>query len=514
MKLVKNAAGREVPESLPGIGKLEPFQGAYARTPLVRREKGSRTLPRLNKIVETLEQAVLKSGLQDGMTVSFHHHFREGDFVVNMVMDIIANLGIKNLTLAPSSLTTCHAPLVEHIRKGVIKRIYTSGLRGELADEISHGLMDTPVLIHSHGGRARAVETGQLPIDVAFLGVPSCDLYGNANGFSGKSACGSLGYAIVDARNAKKVILITDNLVEYPNTPFSIDQDRVDSIVIVDAIGDPQGIATGATRMTRDPRELLIAEMAAQVIVASGYCEDGFSLQTGSGGSALAVTRFLREKMIERNIKASFALGGITSQIVKMHEEGLIKRILDVQSFDLDAVRSIGENRYHTEIDASYYANPLNKGCVVNKLNVVVLSAMEIDTEFNVNVITGSDGIIRGASGGHSDTAIGSGLSVVVAPLVRGRTPTVIDRVTTIVTPGETVDVLVTDHGVAVNPRRPEVLERLKAARLPVYPIEELKKKAEKVTGTPEPLQFGKKIVALVEYRDGTIIDVIREIHS
>ena len=218
--------------------------------------------------------------------------------------------------------------------------------------------------------------------------------------------------------------------------------------------------------------------------------------------------------MIELNIKASFALGGITSQIVKMHEEGLIKRILDVQSFDLDAVRSIGENRYHTEIDASYYANPLNKGCVVNKLNVVVLSAMEIDTEFNVNVITGSDGIIRGASGGHSDTAIGSGLSVVVAPLVRGRTPTVIDRVTTIVTPGETVDVLVTDHGVAVNPRRPEVLERLKAARLPVYPIEELKKKAEKVTGTPEPLQFGKKIVALVEYRDGTIIDVIREIHS
>ena len=514
MRLVQNAAGREVPETLPGIGKIAPFQGAYERTPLVRREKGSRTLPRLNKIVDTLEQAILKSSLNDGMTVSFHHHFREGDYVVNMVMDIIANLGIKNLTLASSSLTTCHAPLVEHIREGVIERIYTSGLRGELADEISHGLMDTPVLIHSHGGRARAEETGQIPIDVAFLGVPSCDLYGNANGFSGKSACGSLGYAIVDARNAKKVVLITDNLVEYPNTPFSIDQDRVDSIVIVDAIGDPQGIATGATRMSRDPRELLIAEMAAQVIVASGYFEDGFSLQTGSGGAALAVTRFLREKMLERNIKASFALGGITSQIVKMHEEGLIKRVLDVQSFDLDAVRSIGENRYHTEIDASYYANPLNKGCVVNKLNVVVLSAMEIDTDFNVNVITGSDGIIRGASGGHSDTAIGSGLSVIVAPLVRGRTPTVVDRVTTIVTPGETVDVLVTDHGIAVNPRRAEVLERLKAIRLPVYSIEELKKKAEKVTGTPEPLRLGEKIVALVEYRDGTIIDVIRQVHS
>jgi citrate lyase subunit alpha/citrate CoA-transferase len=513
VKLIKNAIGREVPEIVPGFNTLELFEGAYARTPLVRREKGSRTLPRLNKIVDTLEQAILKSGLQNGMTVSFHHHFREGDYVVNMVMDIIANLGIKDLTLASSSLTTCHTPLVEHIRKGVIKKIYTSGLRGELADEISHGLMDVPVLIHSHGGRARAIETGQFKIDVAFLGVPSCDLYGNANGFTGKSACGSLGYAIVDARNANKVVLITDNLSEYPNTPFSIVQDRVDSIVIVDAIGDPKGIATGATRLTRDPRELLIAEMASQVIVASGYFEEGFSLQTGYGGAALAVTQFLRDKMMERNIKASFALGGITSQIVKMHEEGLIKRILDVQSFDLEAVRSIGANRYHTEIDASYYANPLNKGCVVNKLNVVILSAMEIDIDFNVNVITGSDGIIRGASGGHSDTAVGSGLSVIVAPLVRGRTPTVIDRVTTVITPGETVDVLVTDHGIAVNPRRPEVAERIKAAHLPLYTIEELKKKAEKVTGAPEPLPFGDKIVGMVEYRDGTIIDVIREIH-
>ena len=510
--MIRNALGREVPTEIAGIGCLTPFEGPYAHTPLVRKEKGSRTLPRLSKIVDTLEQAIMKSGLKDGMTVSFHHHFREGDYIVNMVMDIIANLGIKGLTLASSSLTTVHAPLVEHIRSGVIRRIYTSGLRGTLADEISRGLMDIPVLIHSHGGRARAVESGQLKIDVAFLGVPSSDLYGNANGFSGRSACGSLGYAMVDARYAEKVILITDCLAEYPNTPFSIDQDRVDSIVVVDSVGDPKGISTGATRMTRDPRELLIAELASSVITCSGFFEDGYSLQTGSGGAALAVTRFLREKMLERNIKASFALGGITSQIVKMHEEGLIKKILDVQSFDLEAVRSIGANRYHTEIDASYYANPLNKGCVVNKINVVILSAMEIDTQFNVNVITGSDGIIRGASGGHSDTAVGSGLSVIVAPLVRGRTPTVIDDVTTVITPGESVDVLVKDHGLAVNPRRQDVLERVRAAGLPVYTIEELKKKAEKVTGRPDPIPFKEKIVALVEYRDGTIIDVIREV--
>jgi len=70
--------------------------------------------------------------------------------------------------------------------------------------------------------------------------------------------------------------------------------------------------------------------------------EQGYSLQTGSGGASVAVTRFLRDMVIERGITASFALGGITSQIVKMHEEGLIKRLLDVQSFDLEAVRSLG----------------------------------------------------------------------------------------------------------------------------------------------------------------------------
>jgi citrate lyase subunit alpha/citrate CoA-transferase len=137
---------------------------------------------------------------------------------------------------------------------------------------------------------------------------------------------------------------------------------------------------------------------------------------------------------------------------------------------------------------------------------------MEIDTSFNVNVLTGSDGVIRGASGGHSDTAIGSGISIIVAPLFRGRTATVVDRVDTIITPGETVDVLVTDYGVAVNPRRQDIYDRLKTKHLPIYTIDELQKKAQKVTGIPEPVGYEKKIVGVVEYRDGTILDVIRQV--
>ncbi|MDA3812391.1 MAG: citrate lyase subunit alpha [Spirochaetaceae bacterium] len=512
--MANNAVHRDIPQSLPGFDNIKPFEGAFKNTPLVRKEKGVRNLPKLNKLVETVEQAVIKTGLVDGMTISFHHHFRNGDYILNMVLDVIANMGIKNLTLASSSLTDAHSPLVEHIKTGVVTKIYTSGLRGKLGEFISNGHMETPVLIHSHGGRARAIESGSIKIDVAFLGVPSSDVYGNSNGYTGKSACGSLGYAKVDAEFANKVVLITDYLVEYPNTPFSIHQDQVDYIVKVDSVGDPKGISTGATRITKNPRDLLIAQNAADVVIASGYFEDGFSLQTGSGGASLATTIYLREQMIERGIKAGFALGGITSQMVKMHEEGLILKLLDTQSFDLDAVKSIANNKYHTEISASYYANPLNKGCAVNKLNVVILSALEIDTDFNVNVITGSDGILRGASGGHSDTAVGSGLSIIVAPLIRGRTATVVDKVQTIITPGQTVDVLVTDRGIAVNPLRKDIFNRLKETTLPLYTIEELKEKAQRVAGTPETIEFEDKIVALVEYRDGTIIDVIRQVKS
>lgn len=512
--MTENTLGRKIPEKVDNIGILTPFKGAYEYTPLVKKDKGNRQLPKLNKLIDTIEQVIIKTGLKDGMTISFHHHFRSGDRIVNMVMDVIANMGIKDITIAASSLSDVHAPLVKHIKNKVIKRIITSGLRGELAEAVSNGIMETPVLIHSHGGRARAIESGQIVIDVAFLGVPSCDVYGNANGYTGKSACGSLGYAMVDAGFAKKVVLITDNIVEYPNTPFSIHQDMVDYIVTVDSVGDPKGITTGATRITKNPRDLLLAKLVSEVVVNSGYFENGFSLQTGSGGASVAVTRFLREYMEERNVKARWALGGISGPMVKLHEDGFIGRLLDVQSFDGEAIRSIGENRYHTEIDASYYANPLNKGCAVNKLNVVILSALEIDKDFNVNVITGSDGIIRGASGGHSDTAVGSGLSIIVAPLVRGRTATVIDSVQTVITPGSTVDVLVTDRGIAVNPRRPEIMERLKSCKLPVYSIEELKNKAEKIVGRPEQIRFEEKIVALVEYRDGTIIDTIRQIKN
>lgn len=503
---------------VPNIEGISGIHGVYEKPENFA--KDMRTLlerqTQSKNIVPSIEKAVELSGLKNGMTISFHHHFRNGDYVVNMVMDTLARMGFRDLVVAASSLNDIHAPLIDHIKNGVIARIETSGLRGKLADAVSHGLMDVPVIFRSHGGRAAAIESGELHIDVAFLGAPSCDPYGNANGYNRESqqgsCCGSLGYAKLDAQFADKTIIITDTLVPFPNTPFGIPESQVDYIVKVDAVGDPAGIMSGATRYTKNPKELLIAKMAADVIEASGYFNDEFSMQMGSGGASLATARYLREKMIAKNYKARFALGGITGQIVEMHEEGLVRKILDVQSFDLIAAHSLKNNRFHQQIDASYYASYANRGAAVNQLDFVVLSALEVDMNFNVNVMTGSDGIIRGAIGGHPDAAAGASATIVVAPLLRGRIPSIVERVNTIVTPGNTVDIVVTDQGVAVNPARSDLYERLAAANIPLFSIEDLVKRAYRIVGRPEPIKYYDRVVGLLMYRDNSVIDLIRQV--
>lgn len=500
--------------SIHGIDDIS-YHGEYTGTKVKNRETFRQRMSSDGKLVPSIEDAIKAVGLRDGMTISFHHHFRNGDYIVNMVMDAIAKMGIKNLVVAASSLQAIHAPLVEHIRNGVVKRIETSGLRGKLATEISHGLMDTPVVFRSHGGRAAAIAAGELHIDVAFLGAPSSDDYGNANGFSRVEGhttnCGSLGYAMVDAQYADKVVILTECLVDYPNTPCAIPEDNVDYVVKVDSVGDPKGIMSGATRYTKDPKELLIAKTAANVVEAAGYLYDGFSMQMGSGGASLATARFIRQKMLDKGIHCRFALGGITGQITAMHEEGLIDRILDVQSFDLDAAKSLKNNHFHHQISATYYASHL-VATAAEQLDFVILSALEIDTDFNVNVLTGSDGVIRGAIGGHPDTAESASLAVIVAPLVRGRIPTVVEHVGTVVTPGSVIDVLVTDRGIAVNPNRPDLKEKLEKFGLHVFDIHALQKKAEELVGVPEPIRYKERIVGVAMYRDNTVIDVIRQI--
>ncbi|GAB6638332.1 citrate lyase subunit alpha [Streptococcus uberis] len=510
--MVMNKVNRDIPQTY--ADNYGVFEGELAH--IKEYKEASRRIkpvkPQDDKLLSSIREAIEKTGLKDGMTISFHHHFREGDYVMNMVLEEIANMGIKNISIAPSSIANVHEPLINHIKNGVVTNITSSGLRDKVGAAISSGIMENPVVIRSHGGRARAIAAGDIHIDVAFLGAPSSDAYGNANGTKGKATCGSLGYAMIDAKYADQVVIITDTLMPYPNTPISIPQTDVDYVVVVDAIGDPEGIAKGATRFTKNPKELLIAEYASKVITNSPYYKEGFSFQTGTGGASLAVTRYMREQMIKDGIKASFALGGITNAMVELLQEGLVEKIMDVQDFDHPSAISLDQNSQHYEIDANMYASPLSKGSVINQLDTCVLSALEVDTDFNVNVMTGSDGVIRGASGGHCDTAFAAKMSLVISPLVRGRIPTFVDQVNTVITPGTSVDVIVTEIGIAINPNRQDLIEHFKDLKVPQYTVEELKEKAYAIVGQPDPIEYGDKVVALIEYRDGSLIDVVRNV--
>ncbi len=463
----------------------------------------------MNKLVNSIREAIVLSGLKDGMTISFHHHLRNGDYVLNMVMEEIAAMGIKDITINASSLFDVHMPLITHIENKVVTGIATDYIAANLGRVFSEGILEKPIEFRTHGGRPGDISTGKTPIDVAFIAAPAADVMGNCSGKYGKSACGSLGYAYADAMFAKKTVVITDNIEPYPLHDWSISEDYIDYVVEVEAIGDPNGIVSGTTKITRDPVGLVMASHAARVIEASGLLKDGFSFQTGAGGASLAAAKFLKDIMLKKNIKGSFGLGGITGYMVDMLNAGCFRNLMDVQCFDLAAVESIKNNPAHKEISAMQYASPNSKSAVVDSLDVVILGATEIDTDFNVNVHTDSNGYIMGGSGGHSDTAAGSKLSMIIAPMFRARMPIVTDRVTCISTPGKDIDVLVTQGGIAVNPKNIDLKERLVKAGLPIVDILELKEKTERITGKPQKIQRGDKVVAEVIGRNGGILDKI-----
>lgn len=467
----------------------------------------------MNKMTESLKDAICDCGLRDGMCVSFHHHLRNGDYVMNMVMEEIASLGIKNLTINASAILNNNGSLIEHIKNGTVIALETDYMEGQVGMAVSQGLMKNPVIFRTHGGRPASLQTGKSHIDVAFIAAPTSDEMGNCTGKQGKSACGSLGYAFADAMFADCVIVITDNLVPYPLTAFSISEDHVDYVVKVDSIGNPSGIVSGTTIFPRDPVILKIAEYAARSIGGTGILTDGFSFQTGAGGASLATSVYLKEIMMREKIKGSFVLGGITGYIVDMLREGCFEAIQDVQCFDLKSVESIRTNPRHREISAAQYASPNAKSSVADSLDAVVLGAAQIDCEFNVNVHTNSLGEIIGGSGGHTDVAECAGISIIAAPLSRARIPLIVDRVKCISTPGSSIDLLVTQYGIAVNPKRQDLLLRLKQSALPIKSIDELKQITEKINGVPnKPKHKSKRIVGKILNRDDTLLDTIYQI--
>ena len=511
-----NAVGRDIPEEILKITGKEVFQGNYYKDGKPFKKAGPMVTPVMNhdhdKMVRDIHEALVRCNAHDGMTVSFHHHFRDGDLVVCMVMKEIQKMGLKNITLSASSLGKAHDDLVPLIEDGTITNIESSGVRGKIGEAISHGKLKGLATMRSHGGRVRALVTGETHVDSAFIGAPTCDEYGNCRGIGGKTNCGVLSYSYVDGNQADYVVAITDCLVPFPNYPAHISMTKVDYVCVVDAIGVPEKIATGAAKPTTDQRKLLMAEYCTQVVANTPYFKDGFSYQTGVGGASIASTISLTEIMKERNIKMGFGVGGLTKPMCDLLDNGMVRVLLDTQDFDLDAVQNV-KNPNHHRISAGAYANPMNKGAFVNKLDYVILAALEVDTHFNCNVVVGSDGVITGAQGGHPDTAQGAKCTIVIAPLLQGRIPAICTDVTTVTTPGESVDIVVTDYGVAVNPARPDLLKALQAADcVPLKTIKELRDIAYSIVGEPEKVQFGDRVIGIIEARDGTIMDVVREV--
>jgi len=512
-----NAAGRQLPDHIEGYGPVTPYAGAFATQPPTGRTipaPAGMVRPGDDKLRPTLAGALRDAGLTDGMTVSFHHHLRNGDQVMNMTMQTIADMGIGHITIAPTILFDVHKPLIDLARRGVIRTVIgcMTGSIGRFASE--GGLSDVAVL-RSHGARARAVAMGDLPIDITVIASPCADEQGNATGVRGPNACGPLSFSHADARFAKKVIVVTDHLAPFPATPISISQNHVDYVVPVDSIGDAAGIRSGITELAQSEQRLRIARYAADVFWHSGLIRKGFNFQAGAGGTSLAAVQFVGQIMRDRGIKAAWVNGGIHEHVLDLFHEGLIGSLINCQAFDLPAVESLRDDGAHIETSIDQYANPHNKGCVCHQLDAIFLGATEVDVDFNVNVNTHSDGYLLHAIGGHQDTAAGAKLTIVTAPVSRKTHPIVMDRVTTVTTPGQTVDVVVTDAGIAVNPRprNGELLERLKSADLPLVSIEQLRDESYRRAGcgNPKP-NVTDRIVGVLEWRDGTVLDVIRQV--
>eukprot|EP00792_Barthelona_sp_PAP020_P006733 TRINITY_DN3066_c0_g1_i1.p1 TRINITY_DN3066_c0_g1~~TRINITY_DN3066_c0_g1_i1.p1 ORF type:complete len:921 (+),score=296.19 TRINITY_DN3066_c0_g1_i1:39-2801(+) len=516
---VTNAVGRVLPKYIDGYGEVRPFKGAFAvepRTDVVRPSCQVRfDKPGDCKIVENLEQAMDLCGLDNGMTISYHHHLRNGDAVSNLIFDIIAKKDVKDIELAPSSVHPIQKPMIPLIKNGNVTKIHT-GTNGPVGKYCSEGNLKDVVIVRSHGGRVRAIQDGDINIDIAVIAASACDPCGNCTGIIGKSACGPLAYAEADSRWAKKVIVVTDNLVPFPCTPLSISGTNVDYIVVVDSIGDPKKIASSTVVLAKSEPGLSLAKTAAKVIAHSGVMVDGFSFQAGAGGASLTSVFYLGEEMRKAGVTAGWANGGTTKVIVDLFKEGLVDKLTTCQAFDIPSIASMYDDiQHHVESSIDQYANPYNGHCVVHNLDCVVLGGTEVDVDFNVNVNTHSDGYLLHNTGGHQDTAAGAKLTIITAPVARGNNPIIVPRVTSVTTPGECVDVVVTDAGIAINPNRKDLIEALSNSPLAdqikdIHALhEEGCRRAGRVPSAPETLDH---IIGVIEWRDGTVLDVVRQV--
>lgn len=518
MKLIKNAAGRFVPEKVNGEKQI-PFKGINKYKPKGNKAKSAiRSCADYpldgNKVVESLKEALKQAGLKDGMTISTHHHLRNGDVLTNSLFDAIKELGVKDIRWFPSASFPCHQHLIKYLDDGTIHHIEGS-MNGPLGKYTTEGKMRGLGVLRSHGGRYQAVQDGEVHIDIAVIASPTADPFGNANGVTGKSACGLIGFALADSEYADRVIVVTDNLVPFPCIPWQIQGNNVDFVVKVDSLGDSSKIVSGTTEVTKSPDRLLIAEYVAQFIDEAGIMKDGFSFQAGSGGTNLAFVLYLKERMKAKGVKARFVRGGSTKYLVQLLEEGLTDYILDGQTFDLEGVRSMRENARHVNTSPFTSYNFHGKGNFASIVDAAVLGATEVDVNYNANVVSHSDGYLLHGIGGWQN-CLYSKCTILAIPTFRDRIPVIVDEVTTLCGPGELIDVIITERGIAINPLRKDLIKAMSGSTLPIKTIEQLRDEVNEICGgVPQKPKVDKnKVVAVVKWVDGTVLDSIFKVKS
>ena len=170
--MIVNSLGRELPERVGGY-IVRPYMGPYealedqGKTVVTRRTPGHR-IPGESKLLPDLKAAILASGLKGGMTISFHHSFREGDQIIGQVLIAIRELGIKGLRFAPSAVVNIKNPsIVDFVKDGTIDRIEASGIRGQLGDAVLAGELEQPVILRPHGARPMPTTTEIAPAPLA-----------------------------------------------------------------------------------------------------------------------------------------------------------------------------------------------------------------------------------------------------------------------------------------------------------------------------------------------------------
>src|SRR5271165_359959 len=221
-ELLQNAAGRMVPAMVNGKPQI-PYLGV------------AKYQPRGRKAAAPIRSS--KDYSDDG-------NKRDRDRVALMMLEAAAKIGVKDLLWFPSASFPSQKSAIELMQSGVIHHIEGS-MNGPLGDYCTQGKMRGLGVLRSHGGRWQAIQDGEVRIDIAVIAAPTADAFGNADGSHGKSACGSLGFALADSTYADHVIVVTDNLIPFPCVPWQIQGNNVDYVVEVDSIGDPAKIVSG-----------------------------------------------------------------------------------------------------------------------------------------------------------------------------------------------------------------------------------------------------------------------------